>query len=479
MIAKVANLFFDRIIEAVESYGELDMNFYKSKHWPARPNSTARLNLINYTALNQLGDGFEVENIVVTELTDNILKVFNNAEFVIIHQNASKKTFTIIREIMDYLKNQPIRAKIIFGTEGTWANTKEILTEINISDIYKNHTLLRHTAKTDREFYIDESCLALNVREFELGVDTALLSAGKPSSARKLISFVAAPEGRKTKNNKLIYEIKSQIEQQNYDFDVKVLEPPYSSEEYWTTMENSAFFIFTSDSETFSYCLNDAKALGAITFFPTHMYCTKIGNKFVVDNYIDSNIRYSSIDEVIDRINFFIGDPERMAVESHRSRQYILDNHTVSAVKENWKALLSDSNAESRALYIYDRSRDSRTLEDIARYCKSMNAVVAMPYMNLDEISWSDDKFFSTSEGFKFVKYYLSYIGNSLHRGLTLNQNDQFRFGVGAKIPKENLSELVPFISLVKRVNKIDKIVVDDAVRSELLSEAVSMVNDS
>lgn len=455
------------------------MDFYKSKHWPARPNSTARLNLINYTSLNQLGECFDVENLVVVEFSDLVAQAFFKADYVIIHQNASKKTFTILREILDYIDNHNIKAKIIFGTEGTWSTTKEFLTDKNVSDIYKKHTLLRHTAKTDRDFYIDESCLELNVKEFELGLDAELLSTGKMTSTRKLISFVAAPEGRKTKNNDLIYEIKEKIEKQNFNFDVKVLEPPYSSEEYWEVMSNSAFLIFTSNSETFSYCLNDAKALGAITFFPTHMYCTKIGARFVVDNYIHSGIRYSSPEEIIDKINYFISNPDSMAVESHRSRQYILDNHSISAVTENWRQILNGQDLERRKLYIYDRSRDSRSLNDIVEYCQSIDASIAMPYMNIDPISWSDDKFFSDYEDLKFIKYYLSFIGNNLFRGLTMNEFDQFRFGVGSQANGEKLAELVPFLSLVKRVNKIEKIVIDDAVNSDVLAEAIRMIEES
>lgn len=478
MSLRIVNLYFDKIIEKISEYGELDMGFYTSDLWPSKPNSTSRLNLINYAAINNLSDIFEIKNYVVNEFDDEIKSIFFESDFVVVHQNASKKTFSIVRKMLNFLSEVEHSSKIIFGTEGTWSSSKEFLTDQNISDIYKRYLLLRHTGKTDREFYIDESCLDLNVKEFELGIDTDLLSMGRMINDRKYISFVAAPDGRVTKNNDLICEIKDLIESFNFDLEIKILTPPYSSEEYWEVMSNSAFFIFTSNSETFSYCLNDAKALGAITFFPTHMFCTKVGARFVVDSYIDSSFRFSEPDEIIKKMKELIENPKEMAYESYKSRQYVIDNHSIQAVTKNWLSIFNAKNEIVRKLYIYDRSRDARSLDDIVDYCKEIGATHAMPYMNLESNAWSDDKFFFSNGNVNFIKYYLSVVSSNIVRGFVLNDKSQFRFGIGAKAGVEKESELLPFLSLVKRFNKITSFVVDDAVNSVELRSAVDLLNE-
>lgn len=98
-----------------------------------------------------------------------------------------------------------------------------------------------------------------------------------------------------------------------------------------------------SGKPLFSYCLNDAKALGAITFFPTHMFCTKVGARFVVDNYTQSSFRFSSPGEIIDKIKSLVDNPKEMAYESYKSRQYVIDNHSIDTVSENWRSIFLDA----------------------------------------------------------------------------------------------------------------------------------------
>lgn len=127
--------------------------------------------------------------------------------------------------------------------------------------------------------------------------------------------------------------------------------------------------------------------------------------------------------------------------------------------------------------YIYDRSRDSRTLQDVIKYCDEIGATHAMPYMNLDSYAWKDDKFFFSNGGVNFVKYYLSIVSSKIVRGFVLNDDSKFRFGAGAKAGIEKNAELIPFLSLVKRINKITDFVVDDTIDSVELREAIELLN--
>lgn len=96
--------------------------------------------------------------------------------------------------------------------------------------------------------------------------------------------------------------------------------------------------------------------------------------------------------------------------------------------------------------------------------------------MNLDDSAWQDDKFFFEFEGVTFVKYYLSSVSAKIFRGFVLDEKSKFRFGVGAKAGIEKRSEIVPFLSLIKRVNKIDSFVIDSQLDSVELREAIAMI---
>ncbi|WP_330927295.1 hypothetical protein [Candidatus Sororendozoicomonas aggregata] len=478
--AKIFSVYFDEIIKKIESLDEQfvnDISFYSSSHWPPRANSTARLNMANYKALDMLADKYEIVHHYCISFDNELKSAFSNFDFVVIHQNASKQTFSILHKLLDFINDHKVTAKLIFGTEGTWSTTKEFLTEENISDIYFSHLLLRHTAKTDREVYASNDHIRAKVEEFELGIDTDLLSFGKGVKERKYITFVKAPEGRLTKNNPAIDHIIEQINKTNLAdrFQVKVIVPPYSSKEYWDLMAETMFFIFVSNSETFSYCLNDAKSLGAITFYPNHMYCTKIGARFVVDNYPCLGKRYSSVQNLIQQMEKISANEVVLSLESKFSRKQVVDKFSISAVSKNWDSIFSERGYRKNKLFIFS---ERMKIGDVVSYCKKNGFDFAMPYRNKAVVAWHDQQFSyvdSLSE-IIFIKDYLTEVDGLLRRSFVID-NGIFQFSLGADVSVEKFDETMSFFSLITRINKIDKVVMDKNIDNNTLEKVVSYVN--
>ncbi|MCT8498561.1 glycosyltransferase [Chromohalobacter canadensis] len=198
---------FKKIFQAPPS--RFDLSFYESPMWPSRPNSTSRLGIANLQSLIKLKDDFSIFCYYAESFDDVIREAISIYDYVVINQNPSQKTFSFINDLLDYQDMLSTKAEIIFGTEVTWFNEekKGNFSRDRIESIYSNHLLLRHTPKTDREIYSDSSlCSKAKVLEFNLGIDTSVV---KPAGnkERKYITFVKAPEGRKTKNNDFIYDV--------------------------------------------------------------------------------------------------------------------------------------------------------------------------------------------------------------------------------------------------------------------------------
>ncbi|WP_448217357.1 hypothetical protein [Endozoicomonas sp. 2B-B] len=479
--AKILSVYFDVIIKKIQTLGDNlsinDISFYNSSHWPPRANSTARLNIANYKALDMLSDKYEIEHYYCTSFDDNFKSALSNFDFVVIHQNASKNTFSIVRELLDFINNKKIKAKLIFGTEGTWGTTKEFLTDENINDIYFAHLLLRHTAKTDREVYAANDHIRARVEEFELGIDTDVLSFGKDVKDRKYITFVKAPEGRVTKNNSAIDDIIEEIKKTSLAerFEIKVIAPPYSSKEYWDLMSETMFFVFVSNSETFSYCLNDAKSLGAITFYPNHMYCTKIGARFVVDNYPALGRRYSSIGNLIKQMEKIASNEVLLNFESRLSREQVVNNFSIATVSKNWDLIFSERRYRKNKLFVFS---DFMKIEDVVSYCKENNIDFALPYRNKSIVSWYDQQFcyVDALSNIIFIKDYLLEVDGVLKRSFVID-NGVFQFSSGADVKTEKFDETMSFFSLITRINKIGEVILDKNIENNTLKRVASYIN--
>ena len=462
---------------------EFGEEFFSSDMWKDRPNSTSRLNLVNYSAVCRLRDKYDIRFMHVTEMNDDIRKGLKTSDIVVVNQVASPNSIALLQEFLDEVRYETPRARVIFGTELSIHNEmkKGNLSLRELNELYFDHLLLRHTGKTDRELYLRDDCVSANIQEFEIGIDTDVVAYGKPISERKYITFVKAPEGRATKNNQGVDEIIAALKQDAAfsKYEIKVMIPPYGSLEYWKVMAETAFFLFTSKGETFSYCLNDAKASGAITFYPEQMYFMNVGFNFIVESYPWSGLKYSTVSNLLKKMRKLVSNKSLLETESLRSRQVVVDHFSIEAISKNWDKLLEGSSLNRETLFVYDAGNSELSWSDVVERCKRSGAKYAMPYLNRD-VSGMTLAATALDQENDIVKvgYYLvedAHTGE-LHRTRCLNKHEgKLYFGVGESA-EEVEAETVAFLQLVTRVNKVGRIVLDESVNSESLKNAASKV---
>lgn len=458
--------------------GDINREFYESDLWETKPNSTSRLNVVNYQAVAKLADAFEVKFLCINEVSDDVQSVLRSADIVVVNQVSSPGSRAFVGKLLAWLDSTPIRGKVIFGTELSWFNElvqDRGITREMVDAVYFEHVVLRHTAKTEVPLYADERCHDAVIQEFEIGLDTDIVRGSVPVGKRSVISFVRAPEGRSTKNNSAIDRIISRIQDSAVlsRFEIRVMAPPYTSTDYWRLMGESAFFVFTSLGETFSYCLNDAKACGAVAFFPEQMYYTARGMGFAVEAYPRSGLRYGSDDELISTMEAMAEDPSAMELESDRSRGFVEAEFSVEAISRKWRKLFSGESLNDATLFIYD-PRNFRDWTEVVSASRLVGATFAMPYLNIDvpgaagnRLSWHDQE-----SDVVMLRYYLTQTASDQLVRTIRKDEEGVKPGEG-RIAKHLESEAGCFLQLICRQHKICRIVLDEGL-ADTITEAAS-----
>lgn len=440
-------------------------DFFASALWEDRPNSTSRLNIVNYQALSRLQDKYCIEFLCVSEISPWVERRFRRADIIVVNQVASPVSRRFLASFVDWMDVNSIDAKVIFGTEFTWFRelAAGTITRSMLDRVYFQSLLLRHTARTDVTLYDDESCHKAVIQEFELGIDTDVVRGGPPASQRGIISFVRAPEGRTTKNNDAIDRIIGLIKQSGIlsRFDIRVIEPPYSSLDYWQLMRDSAFLVFTSLGETFSYCLNDAKSAGAVTLFPAQMYYSCVGLSMAVDSYPDSGIRYTSDDQLIRTLERLAASPDAMDKAGSASRRFVCENFSIDAVARNWDLLFSGENSNTQHLYLYDPALHE-SWKSVAGACRELGARYAMPYLNAEIPDSADEMltWYDEDHDVVMVRYNLCQgIGGKTHSILS-QEGAEVRVGkAGDRLDTEEAA--ARYLQLVCRTYKVSTLTLD------------------
>lgn len=387
---KVLVINFDETLQTIINSNHpvvFDEEFFASDLWPDRPNSTQRLNLANYQAFLQLPSDISVEIMFHLDLPSEASRLFDKYNVVIILQAPNSKSKATILKILTELQHRPTKARVVFGTEMTWF--KELdqghFTNDHIREIYTQHTLLRHTARTDIRAYSNSDFDNSTIQEFELGLDTEVVAPKTSISERDHILFVKAPEGRSTKNNEAIYEIRRKIEEDltlNH-LNITVLAPPYSTTEYWDLLQRTRYLIFTSNGETFSYVLNDAKAAGTIAFFPDHMYENRSGN-VIVDNYPGMPGRYMDVDDLLAQLRELETDSSFRAAHSKLGREYVEELFSLQSLTQNWSKIIRDESLNRHAILLLDTAtaQTEMSLAKIAQTAIEHKCQYVLPYLN-------------------------------------------------------------------------------------------------
>lgn len=414
----IAVLFMERVVSnAINKFPDqkFDLDFFESKDWPSRPNSTSRLNIVNYQALRDLAKTksykicFFGSNRCVFDF-DYIFKCFDT---VIINQIAGVSSIDFVKSLVLHCKKNGISSSthnIVFGTELSFYNElkKGSFTIDELRFVYNESTILRHTPKTDMPLYYDDRCLNSNVIEFEIGIDTEIVQ-NKLCSEKMYITFVAAPEGRVTKNNDRINRIVSVLLDQGVEHErIKIVKPPYSTTEYWNILKQSFVLVFTSDGETFSYVLNDAKSMGIPSLYPVHMYYASVGKFLSIDSYPFLGVKYKDDMDAVSFINKLYNDDAFYKECSDAARSEVLDNFSLDAVKHNWDRLLSGNSLcinrlliFSSGIYVDDEMVVKTSSVTSSKYVISIGNFFKSPFVGLSEKVFGQDVF--------KIKYYLNF----------------------------------------------------------------------
>lgn len=462
---KILFIYFDSYMKNIlnDEGVVFDNDFFSSERWPSKPNSTSRLSIANFQAMSYLEGEFDIVNKFISTVDDEFLESFDLYDKIIFNQVASVASHDCIRRIIDYCIDKSISNKLIFGTEVTWFSElkKDVFDKKHLDFIYYHCTLLRHTAKTDREVYLKDF-LPPKIVEFELGVDTDVLKPKNDISVRKYITFVLGPEGRVTKNNDLIFSIIEELKLSDVlkNLEVKVVSPPYSSVELWDIFDDSVFFVFTSNSETFSYVLNDAKAKGVITLYPSHMYCNFIGRQFCVQSYPESSLRYTDVQHAIDLMEGVYSFPDSLRKNSELSRDFVLNNFSITALMNNWRAIFRDESLNNNKAYLLSSSGDDfKTYEDLTKFCADEGFRYVITYNNnLDIIpEFHDFSYYDSESDIVILKFLYTKVEDEIFRIVDFNMVSPC-YGVVVEAKKESFDEVYRFFSLLKRINKIDRI---------------------
>lgn len=443
---------------------ELSLEYFQSEElWPKKANSTARLNLVNYQATKLIENDFSIKYACFVKVTPQLKAAFNQFDVVVVNQVASSTEFLL--ELVDFLKSTAVKAKVVFGTEYSWSQkvlAGDIPTEV-AEEVYTKHTLLRHTARTDGFIYSSELYKNCNIKEFEIGLDCDVVKGDKPASQRRYIAFARGPEGRKIKNNEEIDLIIERIKlsESLSKFEIKVMEPPYSTSEYWEVMREAAFFIITSRGETFSYCLQDAKSCGAIGFYPSDMFSNRIRNYIVVESYPWMGNKYVSVDDLVSSMESLACDADALVAQSTRAMSDVRSEFSVQTIANNWAKVLRGESLSDRAMYIYGMTRNEEA--DIVNRCTALDVRFALPFLNQGNIPFLSERLseFDETNSIVHLKYYLSLlegktflsVGKSADRAIFLRNPDR-EF-------KSTVEGATLFLHVVLRMYKIGRVYLD------------------
>lgn len=444
------------------------LEILKDSTWQNKPNSTTRLTLANVRAIKALQSSFDIEFIVDIVLTEQVKKKLSAFDLIIVNTVASVKSIAFTADLLDWKREGGFHGKIVVGTEATWgaALKKGEITQEQYDQIYFGDGLLRHTARTDREIYSQSSCTKAAIQEFEIGIDEDLFKESARSSERSLITVVRAPEGRATKNNAGIDAFLERAEESGLleHYELCELQPPYSVKDYWDALGKSSYLIFTSMGETFSYALNDAKALGVVTFLPRQMYYTTVGRRFSVDAYPELGIKYDNMDEVVQKIQEIDGTKSLWDDYSRSSEQVVHRKFSLPAITANWAALFSIKSLNTKSLFVCapGEFESGRELTENAAQLHCNYA------MEIYSSSWPDNlnslTRVSARTGVTELRYYLKQLEDGSLRRLIDVEEGRVGLAARSSVGREDLEQTLQFLQLVVRTYKVSKIIYSEGV---------------
>ena len=446
-------------------------DYYTSPQFLARPNSTLRLNLVNFTALRKIARTYPVEMFHYSEVYGEI-DALDGFEQIVVNTVASAKVISFLERLLSWASSRAPAPEIIIGTEYSWGNRVKSgdISPTFFDHLYRNHLILRHTARTDGRVYEDESFDGARIQEFELGIHQDALPAPDPIIDRKGILLVAAPEGRVTKNNEEIYETEKILSEADLgaEHDIRVIRPPYTAAEYWDALCSTRYLIFTSRGETFSYVLNDALSMGVIAFRKPELFASRT-SRFGVDSYWGLGLRYRRPQDLPERIRALSQDVDALRAESFRSSAMSKRLFSEEAVLGNWFKVLKGDTLNASGMLFVDISTLAGGIQDAYRMARDLGCEVVVAYMGrgLDEAGVTSYSLVTEDRSVAVVPYCFIEAGSRLR----LVSRD---FSKGRFVEGDSRGILSDYLRLLVRVNRVSRVYVSRGIGDFELAEALS-----
>ncbi|WP_140398460.1 hypothetical protein [Brachybacterium massiliense] len=129
-----------------------DTRYYTSPDFLARPNSTLRLSLVNFTALREISRRHPVEIFHYSEVNGNV-EVLNGFEQIVINTVASKRTESLLEQLFARIANFTPMPELIIGTEYSWTNNVKNgnISPLLVDRLYKDHVMRLFAARGEGE----------------------------------------------------------------------------------------------------------------------------------------------------------------------------------------------------------------------------------------------------------------------------------------------------------------------------------------
>lgn len=448
--------------------------YYSSPSFAARANSTLRLNIVNYLALRNLSLEHPIDIFSYHDFSGEIAFLLDY-EQIVVNTVASAHTKELLEKLIPLLEGRSDGPELIIGTEYSWLNRVRdgSLTEDFVKSVYRDHLLLRHTAKTDRHVYETNTLRDARVQEFPLGIDTSSMPLPLPPSERRDILFVAAPEGRSTKNNDEIFEIVEELKAEGLDaaHPIHVLHPPYTTYQYWEALRNARYLVFTSLGETFSYVLNDAAAMGVIPIRRPELFVSRTST-FGVDAYWDVGLRYQPAKGVAELITTMSEDEDRVRRESYRCAAVTRRRFSLEAVESNWQKLLEGHTLNDSKMLVTDVSALPGGLDEAFERARQLECKIVLAYMSrgLEGTGLTSYSVLDASGAIAAVPFCYKESGTRLRIVSPDLAN-------GRIVDEMSLDNTTEYLRLLVRTNGISTACIDEAASDPFLVSALSQVD--
>jgi len=321
------------------------------KDLPARPNSTDKLNRANLIALELIQKDFEFIHLhsgdpnFVNDFYANI----SEGDFVQLHIGPNIHSDFLINFLIENLQRlRDLRVRLVIGTEVTWRRKvfDGIFDQAKLVELMKfAYAILGHTPKTHTYLYALDTESEMNFVEFPLGLLEAtpsLTTTAVTESSKRRLGVVTPQPGRLAKGEVLHEQVLEMMARDDLkqQWEVIVLEPPYTPQEFTDFASTSDLMVNTSLGETFSYQIQEARALGTPVLHPTSTFITRLGEDFI-ECWPEFGLDFASLEELSSALLDFYANPDVLALESARQERLARDYFSLEQLAKDFRKLYS------------------------------------------------------------------------------------------------------------------------------------------